>query len=112
MKINLNLPFGSAGPDDLSYTDISAGMLSGTLETSSAITSKTVSIRLDPNLLGFLDFTVANSKGKFSRNALIVNLIRSGAEAAWNKMPEDEQKRFYEQLSKQQVDLVGESTLY
>lgn len=105
MLLNLSLPFKVIGDENFSYTDISKGMIAGTVSTSTKSIAKTVSVRLEPNLLGFIDFAVANANGKFSRNSLIVNLILAGAESVWANMSDDERKKFHDKLIKQQIEI-------
>lgn len=105
MFINLKLPFGSdfvvaLDGTELELTDAmqSGAMLANRSKRDSYGVSKVVSVRMDLELVGFLDFIVERANGNFSRNELIIQLIRSGLAASWAEMSSIEQEKLLNDL--------------
>lgn len=112
MFINLKLPFGSdfvvaLDGTELELTDAmqSGAMLANRSKRDSYGASKVVSVRMDLELVGFLDFIVERANGNFSRNELIIQLIRSGLAASWAEMSSIEQDRLLDDLDGKRIEL-------
>jgi hypothetical protein len=105
MRVILTLPFinepliAPDGSEVFLDNPFQAGaMLAGRMESEYGGVTKVVSVRMDLELLAFLDFVVERNGSKFSRNGLIIQLLRSGVAAAWKEMTEDEQDSFLKDM--------------
>lgn len=90
----------------ISDKSLASDMLSGSVSTNSeSLVSKVVSVRLDSFLLDFLDLIVERSGGRFTRNALIVQLLRAGLASAWSDMSENDRESLLSAVSSRSVSV-------
>lgn len=98
-----SLPFSLKGSIEVESVDFngSIGMasvlLSGNGAVDSAGVSKLLNVKLPVNLFHFIDFVASRSNS--TRTSVVISLLEAGAQAAFESLSENEQKKFYDDLT-------------
>lgn len=105
VRIFGSLPFSSETVMDdngeiinVSSVEMAGTMLSGKGWEKEGLPSKVISVRLNVFLLDFIDFIVERSGKKFTRNELVVSLLKAGIASGWETLSEEEREEIFDGL--------------
>lgn len=105
VTLNASLPFDSKsifdGFDGFGSNGsiaVASVLLAGDVQIEPPVHSKLLNAKIPVNLFYFIDF-VAN-RSNSTRTNVVISLLEAGAQAAFEGLPETEQKKFYDDLVK------------